>query len=105
MKRRAGCFPCSARELLSLLAGNALEDTAMTPTRANVEALVVRIQDEFLAAPAVRLTLGQVAQRVENDAVACEAVLHALVDARVLAVTPGGSFQRFFPRTRQSRAA
>jgi hypothetical protein len=77
----------------------------MTPTRANVEALVVRIQDEFLASPAQQLTLGQVANRVENDAAACEAVLHALVDARVLAVTPAGAYQRFFPRSRQSRAA
>jgi hypothetical protein len=77
----------------------------MTPTRANVEALVVRIQDEFLGAPALKLTLGQVANRVETDAPACEAVLHALVDARVLALTPAGSYERFFPTKRHSRAA
>ena len=36
----------------------------MTPTRAEVEGLVVRIQGEFLNTPALRLTLGQVARRV-----------------------------------------
>jgi len=83
----------------------------MTPTQANVEGLVVKIQGEFLNTPALRLTLGQVAQRVEVGANTCEAVLHALVDSRVLAVTSAGTYQRFFPRpagrTRnsQSRAA
>ena len=70
----------------------------MTPTRANVEELVVKIQGEFLNAPALRLTLGQVAQRVGAAANACEAVLHALVDSRVLAVTSAGAYERFFPR-------
>jgi len=83
----------------------------MTLTQANVEGLVVRIQGEFLDAPALQLTLGQVAQRVEVGANNCEAVLHALVDARVLSVTSTGAYERFFPRpadrTRntQSRAA
>jgi hypothetical protein len=70
----------------------------MTLTRAHVEELVVKIQGEFLNAPALRLTLGQVAQRVGAAASACEAVLHALVDSRVLAVTPAGTYERFFPR-------
>jgi hypothetical protein len=70
----------------------------MAPTRAQVEGLVVQIQGEFLNTPALRLTLGQVARRVGISADMCEAVLHALVDARVLAVTPSGAYERFFPR-------
>jgi len=83
----------------------------MTLTRANVEGLVVRVQGEFLNAPALQLTLGQVAQRLGVAANACEAVLHALVDSRVLAVTSSGAYERFFPRpadrarATQSRAA
>jgi hypothetical protein len=83
----------------------------MTPTQANVEGLVVKIQGAFLDTPALRLTLGQVAQRVEVGAISCEAVLQALVESRVLAVTPTGAYERFFPRpadrprNSQSRAA
>jgi hypothetical protein len=94
-----------------LPAANILEDGPMTLTQANVEGLVVKIQDEFLNAPALRLTLGQVADRVEVGASTCEAVLHALVDSRVLAITSAGAYERFFPRpadrtrTTQSRAA
>ena len=70
----------------------------MTPTRSEIEGLVLRIQSEFLNTPALRLSLGQVARRVGISASTCEAVLHALVEARVLTVTPAGAFERFFPR-------
>ena len=82
----------------------------MTPTRAEVEGLVVRIQGEFLNTPALRLTLGQVARRVGVSASTCEAVLQALVEAGVLSIS-AESYQRLFPhpsaRTRgpHSRAA
>jgi len=70
----------------------------MTPTRAEVEELVLQIQGEFLNTPALRLTLRQVALRVGIRTATCESVLRALVDAGVLALTPAGSYQRFFPR-------
>ena len=77
----------------------------MAATRSQIEALVISIQQEFLQAPAVRLTLTQIAQRVDASLVACKAVLRVLVDARVLTQTPAGEFQRFFPHVRASRRA
>jgi hypothetical protein len=69
----------------------------MAPTRSEIEALVVRIQEEFLQAPAVRLTLEQIVRRLNASVGLCKAVLRVLVDARVLAETPGGVYERFFP--------
>lgn len=77
----------------------------MAPTRSEIEALVVRIQEEFLQAPAVRLTLNQIARRLNASAGLCKAVLRVLVDARVLAETPGGVYQRFFPQVSRVYAA
>ena len=80
----------------------------MIPTRSEIESLVVRIQNDFLDTPALQLSVGQVARRAGIGASTCEAVLQALVDARVLAVTPGGAYERFFPRPAdrpRSRAA
>jgi Fic family protein len=82
----------------------------MTPTRAEIEGLVLRIQGEFLNTPALRLTLGQVARRVGVSTSTCEAVLQALVEAGVLSISAEG-YERFVPhrsaRTRgpRSRAA
>src|SRR5436190_4073881 len=64
-------------------------DAVMTPTRSEIEALVMQIQDEFLRNPAVRLTLAQIARRLNASANLCKAVVRVLVDARVLAETPG----------------
>ena len=75
----------------------------MAPTRSEIEALVVQIQEEFLQAPAVRLTLEQIVRRLNASAGLCKAVLRVLVDARVLAETPGGFYQRFFPHGTPSR--
>ncbi len=69
----------------------------MTPTRAEVEGLVVRIQGEFLNTPALRLTLGQVARRVGVSASTCEAILQALVEAGVLSIS-AESYERLVPR-------
>jgi hypothetical protein len=78
----------------------------MAATRSDIEAVVVRIQEEFLHAPAVRLTLNEIARRVDASLVLCKAVLRVLVDARVLAEAPGGGYQRFFPHAaRASRSA
>ena len=40
----------------------------MAPTRSEIEALVVRIQEEFLQARAVRLTLEQIVRRLNASA-------------------------------------
>jgi len=81
----------------------------MTPTRSEIEALVMKIQEEFLRSPAVRLTLAQIARRLNASASLCKAVVRVLVDARVLAETPGGVYAQFFPHTaampRASRAS
>lgn len=69
----------------------------MAPTRSEIEALVIRIQEEFLQATTVRLTLDQIVRRLNASAGLCKAVLRVLVDARVLAETPGGVYERFFP--------
>ena len=70
----------------------------MTPNRYEIEALVMRIQDEFLRTSAVRMTLNQIARRLDASMSLCKAVLRVLVDAHVLAETPGGVYQRFFPQ-------
>jgi hypothetical protein len=80
----------------------------MTPKRSQIEMLVVRIQQVFLSGRAVRLTLNQIARRVDASARLCQAVVRLLVDARVLAETPGGVYERFFPQSavlRPSRAS
>ena len=69
----------------------------MTPNRAEVEGLVVRIQGEFLNTPARRLTLGEIVGRAGESAGNCDAILRALVEAGVLSVSAGG-YERFFPR-------
>jgi hypothetical protein len=69
----------------------------MRLTRNEAEALVMRIQDEFLETPGLQLTIPQAGQHFGLDGVVCEPVLRVLADARVLAVTPEGAFTRFFP--------
>ena len=77
----------------------------MAPTRSEIESLVIRIQQVFLSGRAVRLTLNQIARRVDASIGLCKAVLRILVDARVLAETPGGVYERFIPASSRSYAA
>lgn len=63
-----------------------------------IQALVMRIQNEFLENPALNLTLPQAQQRFGVDGITCGAVLGALLEASVLAKTPEGTYVRFFPR-------
>ncbi|HEV8394575.1 MAG TPA: winged helix-turn-helix domain-containing protein [Vicinamibacterales bacterium] len=79
----------------------------MTPTRFEIEALVMRIQAEFLTGHAVRLTLNQIARRLGISATRCRAGLNVLLDAHVV-VEAGGVYERFFPQSaalRPSRAS
>lgn len=70
----------------------------MTPNTSRVETLVVQIQGAFLEMPTLRLTLPQAERHFGIDRVSCEAVLGALVDAKVLARSADGGYARFFPR-------
>ena len=67
-------------------------------SRQAVEALVMQMQDDFLRSPALKLTAEDAEQRLRVDRATCEAILGALVEARVLARTREGTYARFFPR-------
>jgi hypothetical protein len=70
----------------------------MSVSCGRIAALVMKIQNEFLDKAGLTLTLSQAQSRFGADEITCEAVLGALVDARVLAKTPDGAYIRFFPR-------
>lgn len=75
----------------------------MTFAARQIESLVLGIQDAFLNQPTLQLTLTAAARQFSLDRFTCQAVLSALVDARVLARTQDGLYQRHFPR--QAHAA
>jgi len=75
-----------------------LEDGPMNVTQYSLETLVVRIQNEFLERPTLRLTLPQAVQRFGIEKTTGGAVLDALVAAGVLAKTQGGAYSSFVPR-------
>ena len=72
--------------------------------RRQIQDLVVTLQQAFLDAPALRLTLPDAHRQYAADTPTCQAVLNFLVDAGVLARTPQGQYVRHFPRP-TSRAA
>jgi hypothetical protein len=74
-------------------------ETAVSPRRRMIEDLVVRIENEFLATPELKLTVSETGRRFRADEITCEAVLDALVDAAVLFKTPDRVYGRFFPRS------
>lgn len=76
----------------------------MTPTRSEIESLVLRIQTDFLDHPMLSLTLPRAQERFGLDEATCGGVLGALVDARVL-TERGGAYRRYFPRVASPRAA
>src|SRR5688572_12817972 len=76
---------------------NSLETGAMTANVSRIGALVVRIQNEFLTSPSLRLTLPEAAQRFGIDHPSCTALLDFLVDGKVLTRTGDGVYLRRFP--------
>jgi hypothetical protein len=58
----------------------------------------MRIQGEFLDSPDLRLTVAQAERHFDLDGMVCEPVLRVLADARVLTVTPEGTYRRLYPR-------
>jgi hypothetical protein len=68
----------------------------MSDRHRQVIGLVMTMQNEFLSTPGLTLTISQAETRFGVDQPTCEAILGALVDARVLARTRSG-YTRFFP--------
>jgi hypothetical protein len=58
----------------------------------------MHVQGDFLAVPALSLTVAQAERRYGLDRTSCEAVLEALADAQVLRRSADGAYTRFFPR-------
>jgi len=73
--------------------------------RRRIQDLVVRIQQAFLDAPALRLTLPQVCRQFSTSGAMCAAVLNVLVEAGVLSRTPQGQYVRLIPSTTGRAAA
>ena len=73
-------------------------DTRDWARQRRIEDLVVRIENEFLATPELRLTVAEAERRFGADEITCEAVLDALVDATVLFKTPDRVYGRLFPQ-------
>jgi hypothetical protein len=75
----------------------------MTPIRSQLEAIVMRIQQDFLEKPDLHLTAHQAERRFAVNDIVREAVLDALVDSTVLTKAPGGAYVRLQPqRTRRN---
>lgn len=68
----------------------------MTPmiTSAPIGPIARHIRAEYLESPGLRLTAAQIQRLWRLDAVQCEAVLTALIDARFLRRTRDGEFVR-----------
>jgi hypothetical protein len=69
----------------------------MTIDADRVVRLVMQVQGDFLATPALRLTLADAERRFGADRHTCEAVLDALVDSGVLTRSVDGGYIRYFP--------
>ena len=74
----------------------------MRPNTSRVETLVMRVQNEFLDTPTLRLTVPQAERHFGIDQASCQAVLGLLVDAHVLARSADGRYARFFPHLAQA---
>jgi hypothetical protein len=59
-----------------------------------LDEVLMRVQGEFLEMPGLRVTRAQAQRLWALDAVVCEAVLAALVDARFLVESRNASFMR-----------
>jgi DNA-binding IclR family transcriptional regulator len=66
----------------------------MTLTRTHIGAIVMRVQNAFLAAPALNLQLPDAARRFGLDIATCREILETLLAAGVLTKTPEGAYAR-----------
>ena len=69
-------------------------DQAQDASAVVLDDVLVRVQGEFLEMPGLRVTRAQAQRLWALDAVICEAVLSALVDARFLIESRNASFMR-----------
>jgi hypothetical protein len=70
-----------------------------------IQNLVVKMQQAFLDAPDLRLSLAQAQRRFFTSAATSEALLDVLVEAGVLRRTPRGQYVRLFPGSAGRAAA
>lgn len=63
-----------------------------------IASLITRIQNHFLNAPHLTLSVAEAQRRFGVDGITCQAILDFLVDATVLARTPDGTFARVASR-------
>jgi hypothetical protein len=68
--------------------------TSMTTTTSMIGPIALHIRAEYLESPGLRLTATQIQRLWRLDAIQCEAVLTALIDARFLRRTGNGEFVR-----------
>lgn len=66
--------------------------------RRHIETLVMDVQNAFLVAPSLTLTLPQAQRQFRLDGQVCRAILEALTESGVLARTQDGVYVRAFPR-------
>jgi len=70
----------------------------------SIASLITRIQNHFLNAPTLTLSVAEAQRQFGVDRATCEAILDFLVDATVLARTPDGAFSRCLARAARHAA-
>jgi DNA-binding IclR family transcriptional regulator len=72
-------------------------------SRTEIGALVLRMQESFLATPDMTLSLPEAERRFGFDKATCEAILTALVESGVLMKLGSGRYARLLPRSSAAR--
>jgi hypothetical protein len=65
-------------------------------SRAQLETLLMRMQDDYLSTPFLRLTVDEAERRFADNRDTCRAILETLADAQGLART-GDAYLRYYP--------
>ena len=68
-----------------------------------IESTLERLRAEYLEMPGLRLSVAQIERLCGVDRIVCQAVLDALVDARILRVNPDGTYARLTDGPRRHR--
>jgi hypothetical protein len=70
----------------------------LTPRTADLSALILLVQAEYLGTPGLRLTASQAARYFGVDRKTCNAVMATLADAGVIGRAADGAYVRWLPR-------
>lgn len=70
----------------------------MTSKGHRIGTLMMEIQDAFLSTPDLTMSINDAVRRFGADRLTCEAILQALVDARVLTPAGDGRYESSFPQ-------